>query len=63
MCVSECVYVYLWVASKVLSLLWPVVNILSFFLVECVVAQWLRHCATSQKVTGSIPDGVTGTFH
>jgi len=24
---------------------------------------WLRHCATSQKVTGSIPDGVTGTFH
>ena len=21
---------------------------------------WLRHCATSQKVTSSIPDGVTG---
>jgi len=22
----------------------------------------LRHCATSQKVAGSIPDGVTGIF-
>jgi hypothetical protein len=24
---------------------------------------WLRHCATSQKVEGSIPDNVTGIFH
>jgi hypothetical protein len=24
---------------------------------------WLRHCATSQKVVGSIPDGVIGFFH
>ena len=24
---------------------------------------WLRHCVTSQKVTGSIPDGVIGIFH
>ena len=24
---------------------------------------WLRHCATSQKVMGSISDGVTGIFH
>jgi hypothetical protein len=23
----------------------------------------LRHCATSRKVSGSIPDGVTGIFH
>jgi len=23
---------------------------------------WLRHCATSHKVTGSIPDGITGMF-
>ena len=23
----------------------------------------LRHCATSRKVAGSIPDGVTATFH
>jgi hypothetical protein len=25
-------------------------------------SSWLRHCATSWKVVGSIPDGVTGTF-
>ena len=24
---------------------------------------WVRHCATSRKVAGSIPDGVTGIFH
>jgi hypothetical protein len=24
---------------------------------------WLRRCATSRKVVGSIPDGVTGIFH
>jgi hypothetical protein len=24
---------------------------------------WLRHCATSRKVAGSIPNGVTGIFH
>ena len=27
------------------------------------VAQWLRCCATNQKVAGSIPDGVIGNFH
>jgi hypothetical protein len=26
------------------------------------VAQWLRYCATNQKVTGSIPDGVMEFF-
>jgi len=26
------------------------------------VAQWLRHCATNRKVTGSIPAGVSGYF-
>jgi amino acid permease len=26
------------------------------------VAQWLRYCATNQKVAGSIPDGVIGIF-
>jgi hypothetical protein len=25
--------------------------------------RWLRHCATSRKVAGSIPDGVIGIFH
>ena len=27
------------------------------------VAQWLRCCATSRKVVGSIPDGVIAIFH
>jgi hypothetical protein len=26
------------------------------------VVQWLRYCATNQKVAGSIPDGVIGFF-
>jgi hypothetical protein len=26
------------------------------------VRSWLRHCATSWKVAGSITDGVTGIF-
>ena len=33
------------------------------FLVGTAVAQWLRCCATNQKVAGSIPDGVIGIFH
>jgi hypothetical protein len=28
-----------------------------------MVAQWLRYCATNQKVAGSIPDGAIGIFH
>jgi len=31
--------------------------------VGTAVAQWLRCCATNQKVAGSIPDGVIGIFH
>jgi hypothetical protein len=27
------------------------------------LGSWLRHCATSWKVSGSIPDGVIGIFH
>jgi hypothetical protein len=27
------------------------------------VVQWLRHCATNWKVTGSIPDGVIRIFN
>jgi hypothetical protein len=29
----------------------------------CWWRSWLRHCATSRKVAGSIPDGVIGIFH
>jgi hypothetical protein len=31
------------------------------FNIFCQVS-WLRHCATSRKITGSIPNGVTGIF-
>jgi len=27
------------------------------------IRSWLRHCATSRNVVGSVPDGVTGIFH
>ena len=27
------------------------------------MAGWGVHCATSQEVAGSIPDGATGVFH
>ena len=27
------------------------------------LCSWLRHCAASQEVMGSIPDGVIGIFH
>jgi hypothetical protein len=30
--------------------------------VEPEVAYWLRHCATSRRVSGSIPSGVAGDF-
>jgi hypothetical protein len=30
---------------------------------RCWWRSWLRHCATSRKVAGSIPDGVTEIFH
>ena len=30
---------------------------------RCWWRSWLRHCATSRKVAGSISDGVTGIFY
>jgi hypothetical protein len=30
---------------------------------RCWWCSWLRYCAISRKVAGSIPDGVTGVFH
>jgi len=30
---------------------------------RCWWRSWLRHCATSQKVAGSIPDAVIGIIH
>ena len=33
-----------------------------FYIFYSAVAQWLRCCATSRKVAGSIPAGVSGFF-
>ena len=38
-------------------------NIIKVPSVMTAVAQWLRCCATNQKVAGSIPAGVIGIFH
>ena len=37
-----------------------VFNILFVFFLGTLRRSWLRHCATSRKVAGSIPYGVTG---
>jgi hypothetical protein len=37
-------------------------NIYCIFILGTAVAQWLRYCATNQKVAGSIPDGVVEFF-
>jgi hypothetical protein len=34
----------------------------SVYYILIILHSWLRHCATSRKVTGSIPDGVIGIF-
>ena len=34
-----------------------------YYLIVFSMRSWLRHCATSRKVEGSIPDGVIGIFH
>ena len=38
------------------------INYAQYICVIPGVEQWLRHCATSRKVPGSIPGGATGDF-
>jgi hypothetical protein len=38
-------------------------NVINCSRTRCWWRSWLRHCATSQKVAGSILDGVIGSFH
>ena len=38
------------------------ISIHTLYMVGTAVAQWLRCCATNQKVAGSIPAGVSGFF-
>jgi hypothetical protein len=45
----------------------PILNCFTFpvglRVARCWWRSWLRHCATSRKVAGSIPDVITGIFH
>jgi hypothetical protein len=43
-------------------MLLSMLNMLCTLTLGTAVAQWLRYCATNQKVAGSIPDGVMGYF-
>jgi hypothetical protein len=52
-----------WSYHKVLSWVGHLVLSVSFVSLGHTAAQWLRHCTTNWKVTGSIPDGFTGIFH
>jgi hypothetical protein len=56
--------------SKIMSENFYVFETLIFNFKHCHVQMrntrwrsWLRYCATSRKVAGSIPDGVIGRFH
>jgi len=46
-----------------LSLIWSLTYKLLRRLEGTLWRSWLRHCATSRHVAGSIPDGVTDIFH
>jgi hypothetical protein len=57
---KELVRVRVQYASKGSSAVRPT-NGLYLYLMEG--GSWLRHCATSRKVAGSIPEGVIGIFY
>ena len=67
-CFTFCLSFYTMVVKLQLTLVSVSPNFI-FILCAILLARgtrlrsWLRHCATSQKVAGLIPDGVTGIFH
>jgi len=38
-------------------------TVIYIYILVTALAQWLRRCATNQKVAGSIPDGLIEIFH
>ena len=66
----QCIPLRLRVESKVIMVLWGLPTQCSVCMFQiphaytsCTWRSWLRHCTTSRKVAGSIPDGFTGIFH
>jgi len=49
--------------NDICNMLWDLLNYHSIQFTIRVHGGAVRHCATSRKVAGSIPDGVTGIFH
>ena len=49
---NKCMRIHIRIFRNYIGLLWGTRY--------CV---WLRHCATSRKVAGTIPDAVIGIFH
>ena len=51
------------ITSKLVT--YPYINIIEVLTIYCGTRwrSWLRHCATSRKVAGSIPDCVIGIFY
>jgi len=64
--ISKVKYIYIYIYLFIYLLIY-LPNYLFLLLTDTKGAtQWrssLRHCATSRKVVGSIPDGVIGIFH
>jgi len=54
---SSMVWNYLQTITVTLSSIYVAVG------ARCWWSSWLKQCATSRKVAGSIPDGVSGIFH
>ena len=58
-----CCFIYFWILCVVFEWLKLQLLIITYKNMGHAVAHWWRQSTTSQKVTGSIPDGVTGIFH
>jgi len=50
-------------ATKITAMLREIINGTLYITGSTRWRSWLRHCTTSQKVAGSIPDDVTEFFH
>jgi hypothetical protein len=58
----SCAYHY-WPKIYLINLIWASFNIRVDWSWGTWWRSWLRHCATTLKVPGSIPDGIIGIFH